>query len=404
MIDLPARTDSELLQDWIDNVRSHDAIEHVGAINRHFKQRIRIVDEFGARSGGAMTALLPLLQHEDADLVFAAALEFRTRDPALFRATMTTLSQVGGTIGAQATRMLDAPPLSPSAPRKVLPADHPGFWPVCNPPPPAMTDRDLVTRLFASLPRAAEQLVRLIVPAIGLWPQPARAEAPIDGSRLGGMPYAPQGWTWPVAATEPMLFIGQINCAEIAGLPGAEQLPSTGLLSFFGDHDTAMGCLLTGQGGAVFYWPDTSGLVAAEPPLEILTVFPRVDLLFRPQWDLPDPESSLLDGILDDAQSREAYRTIHRALRSHGLPEEQQGHPCNRARLLGWPDLLQGEDFLFTLDQSFDQYRLLLQLDSYTDGKDFVDWGPGGFLYYFITRDDFAERQWDNAEFAIQFT
>ena len=86
----------------------------------------------------------------------------------------------------------------------------------------------------------------------------------------------------------------------------------------------------------------------------------------------------------------------------YGLPEELSGPGVSK--LLGWPDLLQDEDFCMSLDEPFDAYRLLLQLESYTNGQDFVDWGPGGYLYYFLTHDDFAEQRWDAAELAMQCT
>ncbi|WP_245258334.1 DUF1963 domain-containing protein [Rhodopseudomonas palustris] len=262
---------------------------------------------------------------------------------------------------------------------------------------------EIAQRLIAALPLEAAALLRQLRPAIGLWPQAARADAPIDGSRLGGMPCAPPDWRWPVAATEPMLFLGQINCADLRGLPGAEALPSQGLLSCFGDHDTVMGCLFTGQGGALYHWPDTEHLIPAQPPLEMLTVFPRAELSFRPMWDLPDPDSSVVTAILPDRSRQALYKSLHSDLRRHGLPAVLD-YPCNRSKLLGWPDLLQGESFEFTLDQPFDQYRLLLQLDGYTNGSEIADWGPGGFLYYFLSKQDLAGRRFETAELAIQFT
>ena len=41
-----------------------------------------------------------------------------------------------------------------------------------------------------------------------------------------------------------MLFVGQIDCAALRGLPGAELLPPHGVLAFFGDHDAVQGCFL----------------------------------------------------------------------------------------------------------------------------------------------------------------
>lgn len=381
MSELTQRSDAELLQAWLDHVRSRAAIEHIGALNRHLQDQLQIERELVGRGGG-LDRLRELLTDDDPDVVLSAEQALRRSE------------------AAEGSAPPSAPPDSADA---GLPEDRPLFRLARLPPPPAMDVAEIVKRLIAALPLEAAALLRQLRPAIGLWPQAARAEAPIDGSRLGGMPCAPPGWEWPVAATEPMLFIGQINCADLRGLPGAETLPSQGLLSCFGDHDTVMGCLLTGEGGALYYWPETDHLVPAEPPLEMLTVFPRAELLFRPMWDLPDPDSSVITAILPDRPSQTIYKSFHREMRRYGLPAEIDD-PCNCSKLLGWPDLLQGESFEFTLDQPCDQYRLLLQLDGYTNGSEAAGWGPGGYLYYFLTKHDLAEQRFEAAELAIQFT
>jgi uncharacterized protein YwqG len=90
-------------------------------------------------------------------------------------------------------------------------------------------------------PEFAGRVQSLARPAIGLWPQRPRGEPPITASRLGGMPRAPPGWSWPLCETEPLFFLGQINCAELQGIPAAEKLPPSGLLAFFADHDAVNG-------------------------------------------------------------------------------------------------------------------------------------------------------------------
>ena len=403
MGNLQAQSDAELVQAWIDNVRSFETIEHIGAANRHFGERLKMIDVLMARSDGRLSQLLPLLQHPDVELRYTAALQFRAINPEACRTTLITLSKVGGEVGARAARMLTEPPLAMPVPIPPLPADHPLFWPARHPPPPGMPRDEIERRVSALFPAHSSLLLQLLRPAIGLWPQPEQIDAPMNGSRLGGMPYAPPDWTWPVAEGEPMLFIGQINCADICHLPGADVLPSRGVLAFFGDHDTVEGCMLTGMGGALFYWPDTSQFAPAVPPLEILTVFPRAELLFRPQLEMPDPESRLLKPVLKDDRLRKAYREFHMALRLYGMPE---GYDYARScgAMLGWPHLVQGDDLDLFLDAPIDDYRLLLQLDSYTNGEEFGDWGPGGSLYYLIPKSALAEKDWESCELTGQFT
>lgn len=301
--------------------------------------------------------------------------------------------------------MLTAPALVMPVPEPPVSANQPLLWPAGSPPRAGMSRKEIERRLSTLFPDQCGALLPLLRPAIGLWPQPEQADAPMSGSRLGGMPYAPPDWSWPVEATEPMLFIGQINCADISDLPGADALPSCGVLAFFGDHDTVNGCMFTAMGGAVFYWPDTSQLAPVVPPLEILTVFPRAELLFRPLLEMPDPESRLLSPILNDDRLRETYRELHTALRWHGMPEGPNGkYASTFGTMLGWPHLVQGDDFDLFLENPPDDYRLLLQLDSYTNGKEFGDWGPGGSLYYFITESSLAEKDWESCELTGQFT
>ncbi|RJF75185.1 YwqG family protein [Rhodopseudomonas palustris] len=371
MTDLETLDDAALVAAWFDSLPRDEEIEHVGAYNRRFqeraRQRGRIVQVLRSRGGASLRGLL---EHAD---------------PTVAKAATLALEQPDGPLPAQ------VPPLPP---------EHPAFWMIRNPPPPALSAAEIAHRLGKILPDHTDALLRCLRPAIGLWPQAERPDAPVDGSRLGGMPYAPPGWDWPVAAGEPMLFIGQINCADVQGLPGAEVLPHRGLLSLFADHDTAMGCLLTGQGGAVYHWPDTDGLVPAEPPLKVLMQLARAELLFRPMFDLPDPNSSIISAILPDREHLGVYESFCREMTTYGMPEAWSG--ASGSKLLGWPDLLQDEDF--ALDEPFVGYRLLLQLDSYTNGQDFVDWGPGGYLYYFLSGQAFAQQRWDAAELAMQCT
>ena len=401
MGDLRSRSDAELVQAWIDNVLEHDAIEHVGATNRHFGERMKIIDELTTRSEGRLDQMLPLLEHPDLNLRYTAAFLFREADPALFRTTLMGLSTMGGKVAADAARMLAQPPLTKSVPQPPVPDDHPLFWPARNPPVPGMPRDEVERRLSALFPAQHKKLLSLVKPAIGLWPQPANANAPIKGSRLGGMPYAPPGWTWPVEEGEPMLFIGQINCADISHLPGADVLPSHGVLAFFGDHDAVQGCTFA-MGGAVFHWPETSEWAPAVPPLEILTVFPRAELLFRPTLEMPDPDSEAIAAVLKGNGQREAYREFHAALQSYGMPDGYD-YRVDFGSMLGWPRLVQHVELeLFDVDP--EDSRVLLQLGSYTNGREFGDWGPGGSLYYVITNSALAEGDWESCELTGQFT
>lgn len=396
-------SDAELVQAWINNVLTYDAIEHVGAANRQMDLRIKILRELKDRSSGSLLQLRPLLQHSDLNIRYVAALQFRVSDPVAFQDTMEFLQGAGGDIGRSAKRMLDEPPLVMPSVRTAHTPHEQAHWQPNNVPPAPIPWAEIVHQLTGACPAHADQLLRLARPAIGLWPVPLRMELPLYASRLGGMPNAPHGFVWPVAADEPMLFLGQINCADLRGLPGSEYLPSQGLLVFFGDHDTINGCMMTGHGGKVFHWPESSELEPAVPPLEILTVILACGLTFRPLIDLPHPESNDLQAILHDSAQVEKYQAFYEALRHHGISDATM-HFCGFSKLLGWPDLVQSDDLDLFLDTPVSARRLLLQLDGYSNGKEFQDWGPGGSLYFLIDETDFANGDFEAAQLTGQFT
>lgn len=407
--DLSTLAEAQLLAEYVENVQEWETLDHVGAQNRLMDRRFRILEELKRRSGGTLQPLRALLDHEDLDVRHSAAIHFRTIDHAVFARTMSALAERMDKIGEEArgSLRLDAhfqkvgyPERQEDVPRQSL--SWQTRWQSENPPPSGVTRAEVNERLVDALPAAAAGLMRLARPAIGLWPQRPYPDMPIGASRLGGMPHVPPGWTWPMAETEPMLFLGHINCADLHGLPGAEELPSSGLLAFFGDHDSVTGCLLTGNGAAVFHWPDVERLQPAAPAVEPLMVFPLCALTLRPLTDLPDPFSGVVQDILTNQAQVARYSAVRDAVRHHGIPEEL--HPyCGFAKLLGWPSLVQQYD-LDAFGSNPTDLRLLLQLDPYSNGEELEGWGPGGSLYFLLRDRDLRERRFDRCEYDMQFT
>src|SRR5687768_3807695 len=68
-------------------------------------------------------------------------------------------------------------------------------------------------------PRAAE----LAEPTVLLIPEDARAQIPIGGSRMGGLPDLPADAAWPSPRGRPLTFVAQLDMAEVARhLPDSE--------------------------------------------------------------------------------------------------------------------------------------------------------------------------------------
>ena len=218
-----------LLDAYVENVHAFQAVEHVGAKNRIMERRFEIVDELKARSGPSLPLMRILLDHSDPHVRLSTAIKFRTIDHAAFERTVRPLAERSDEVGRDAQSSLridehfqkvgypehDTPRVARELPTGLQ-------WQCDNPPPAAMPRDEIARRLRAELPTTADRLMALSKAAIGLWPQRPRKDIPVRASRFGGMPSAPFGWSWPMHETEPMLFVGQINCADLHGMPGAD--------------------------------------------------------------------------------------------------------------------------------------------------------------------------------------
>src|SRR3984957_12228434 len=300
---------AELAQAYVESVKAAEATEHIGRKNRLARHRWQIVQELNAR-GEARSVLQRLADHADAEVREWAS------------GNLAWLAKP------------TPPPGSPQPKGKFWPNV---IWQCDHAPPPALTRDEIAGRLRQGVPEFCDRLMDLVLPAIGLWPQ-RRAEVGPAVSRFGGVPMAPKGWQWPVAEEEPRLFVGQINCAELRGLPGAEQLPASGLLAFFGDHDAVTGCFPF-DSHCVFYWPDAERLIQAKAPIEPLEIFPTCALAPRPLIDLPHPDSTVVGGFGLNKQQREAYFHVWLDVRQYGIPSDYAPY-ASFSKLLGWPALV----------------------------------------------------------------
>jgi hypothetical protein len=358
---------AELAQAYVDGVQAADTTEHIGRKNRLARQRWKIVQELKAR-GEARSVLERLAGHSDARVRASARIYLDGLDkPAL-----------------------EVAPKRPLRPESLWQCDHP--------PPRALTRDEIAEHLRRGVPEFCDRLMDLALPAIGLWPQ-RRAAIDPTASRFGGTPVAPPDWQWPTLEDEPLLFVGQINFAELRGVPGAELLPPSGLLAFFVDYDGITGCEPSGISG-VYHWPDVEGLVPAAAPIEPSEIFPPCAVVPRPILDLPHPLSRAVSEIDPSEQLWRPYFDVWLENRDHGIPPGCVGY-AGFSKLLGWPDLVQSDLWGF---QSQDDARLLLQADKYCNGEDFHSWGPGGSLYFVLPERDLRARVYAGCEFEGQFT
>jgi uncharacterized protein YwqG len=110
--------------------------------------------------------------------------------------------------------------------------------------------------------------------------------------------------------------------------------------------------------------------------------------------------SNVIEALGFNKEQRDIYFDLYGALARFGFDEGEHLDENAISKLLGWPDLVQGE----VEDPVSRQTRLLLQLGQFRDGTELVGWGPGGLLYFMIAPHDLAAWSFDRAELTVQCT
>jgi hypothetical protein len=285
--DLSSLSNSELLELWVRTEKEWPNVEHGGRKRRLAKQCVRIIDILKARTDGTTRFLQPLLSHADPSVRLVTALWYKPVDHAAYRAVLAELAQHKDEIGCEAQELLDrdAHPTqystSEPTPNELPRLSDAANQRVSRPPPAGLSPIVLEQRLRAEFPTdLAATLLGLGRPAIGLWPQCLPADAPPTVSRFGGLPCAPAGWSWPACEGEPLFFLAQINCRELAQTSAAARLPREGMLAFFGDHDWVNGFPNFWPYAAVEYLPKIPNLRLAASPVDELEVMPSCAIRF----------------------------------------------------------------------------------------------------------------------------
>jgi uncharacterized protein YwqG len=248
-------------------------------------------------------------------------------------------------------------------------------------------------------------------------------QIPLGASRLGGSPDVPGGFAWPqstnVKRPEAMEFVAQIRVADLPS-PFPESVPRDGLLSFFTRWNQ----------GQVYYFPEgttlsrTAGPTAvAEPPTkglwkslsaafthkDLRQTYRAASLRFEPTISPADGNSSMVKQLALNEADREAYmelcETLWEGSASEGAKHQMFGHasPVQNEMELECDFLRRNEKPRWDLPEDHAiaaarDWVLLLQLDSddAQTGPGWM-WGDLGTVYFWIHRDDLANRAFDRA-------
>lgn len=253
---------------------------------------------------------------------------------------------------------------------------------------------------------------------------PAQGKLAVGASKFGGRPDVPADFVWPVFETDtreddqvkerPLAFLAQFDCAQLAPLDPEGLLPKEGLLSFFYELESQRwGYDPKDAGCARVFWFE-GPLAPAEFPAELEEDFrlPEMAAQLSGATDAPDFQDAC--PALEYAWTANDYRIFDQARRELGMD-----YPANRSQLLGWPDIIQNNMTLqcelisrgYYLGGSWEKipleersalrtpsvrdWQLLFQLDTVENGDFELMFGDCGRIYFYIRREDLAQRRFD---------
>jgi len=251
-----------------------------------------------------------------------------------------------------------------------------------------------------------QRLAKATLPVVWITLQPAQDPAP-TGSRIGGRPYIDGTHRkWPVRGADkvPMLFLGQINFAEVPPLDG---FPRQGLLQVFvlanarGDIEAT-----DRKTDRVIRWfPDPAGALTLDPPESLSRLKKRgtfspgvirdgLTMNFEPgemdanpdNWPYTESYPNLNQRLAESDELRQQIKLWERS--NEALYEAQDG----RSWIGGHPQFVQEdvrrEPRLRKLN------RVLLHLASDTDD---ICLGDAGELNLMISHADLRATEFDKA-------
>ena len=202
---------------------------------------------------------------------------------------------------------------------------------------------------------------------------------PVGGSRFWGNPDLPSPVVYPTYIGEDgdereYQFVCQINLEDIAGIDVENRLPHKGLLSFFAKLDHYLGRFDDGGG--------VSGYISGPDDVKVL-YFPDVTDNFTEAVLVGDDEEELNPAEFEIKFDRAFPDVSHE---DHAL----FAHPTHRE----WE----------TWDPPFEDWQILLQIDSFS-GMDFnLNFMDFGVLDLLISPEDLAKRDFDSVRAIVLST
>jgi hypothetical protein len=255
-------------------------------------------------------------------------------------------------------------------------------------------------------------------------------ESSVGQTRFGGDPDLPRSLVWPEVEGEPLVFVAQLDLAELARWPEARELPSQGLLSCFYAPIPPEGQVLE-HPVAILHFVALDQLARRRVPEGTERLRPHAIEIEAEQL-LPSIESAFaFEALLPEARVRAFYASLakgqagaspidYQALaelvslqndcdperpmhRLFGHPASIQGDPYLDVEMSqrGWDGWREGSDEAMALRKRALGWRLLLQIDAYQDDQLLLN-QDGGFFYFWIPADALAAQDWSRARGCLQ--
>lgn len=258
------------------------------------------------------------------------------------------------------------------------------------------------------------------------------AEILPHASKIGGKPLLPANFAWPVytdkedGMTRPLSFLCQINLADVKPYDTDNLLPDTGILSFFYECvSLRWGFDPSDAGGArVFYFADTTDFVPTECPIDLEEGYrvPEMAVCFASRPSYPRYEEFLQ--LISADWNWDAFYAYDDSLQELGVDLDSD---VEEHKLLGYADLIQGamlsecertrrglycgdaQSYQNTPDEvkaevkaCATDWTLLLQLTTLQKDDWEWMWGDCGMLYFYIRKQDLADKNFDQTWFVLQ--
>ena len=254
-------------------------------------------------------------------------------------------------------------------------------------------------------------------------------EPSADACKIGGKPFLPADFVWPTFTskddneTRPLSFFCQLNLDELSSFDEEKLLPTKGILSFFYECESFRWGFDPEDKGAVrvFYFEDTTDFVTLDIPKELNEEYtiPEIAVNFEKTKTYPHFEE--LQKFSNVECDWDDYEKVLEEL-GVNIDEDLYNH-----KVLGFADVIQGEmlsecerisrglycgdpesyrnipaEVTADIDDKARDWTLLLQLSTIT--KNDFEWmfGDCGMLYYYIKKEDLAQKRFDNVWFSLQ--